>query len=70
MALMRRPEHRRFTYEPRYYKPELDKDERRRRRMQFHRRHLLQKRSKSALYWIIIFSLLVYLYGFLSGWFS
>ncbi len=70
MALMRIPGYRRFSYEPRYYKPELDKDERRRRRMQFHRHRARQKGTKSVLLWIVLFLIAIYLYGFLSGWFT
>ncbi len=70
MALMRKPQYRRFSYEPRYYKPELDEDERRRRRMQFRRRRALHGRARPVIYWIILFVILLYLYGFLSGWFD
>lgn len=69
MALMRKPQYRKFSYEPRYYKPELDNDERRRRKMQFHRRRAIHKSARRVLYWAILFIFLIYLYASLAGWF-
>ncbi len=70
MALMRKPQHRRFSYDPRYYKPELDKDQLRRKRMKFHRSRALRKRAKPVLYWIVLFLFLTYIYAVLAGWFD
>jgi len=65
--LMKNPQHRIFDYPPRFYKPEQDEDERRKRKLGF-RKHLKIKRKKrSALRWLVIFLMVVVILLKLSG---
>jgi len=58
--LMKKPQHRIFDYPPRFYKPEQNEDERRKRKLGF-REHLKIKRKKrSALLCLVIFLMIVF----------
>ncbi|RMG61284.1 MAG: hypothetical protein D6715_13980 [Calditrichaeota bacterium] len=57
--------HRSFTYEPHYYKPEKDEQERRRQRIKFRRpRHRPRRASTVGLFLLLAF--IVYLLHLLS----
>jgi hypothetical protein len=59
---MRKPEHRKFDYTPRYYDPKKDEDSRRRRRVQFERTARRgSHRPMIVLVLIFILAYLVYL---------
>ncbi len=59
---MKRPAHRVFDYQPRFYNPNLDEKERRKRKLGFssYRRKLRQKRN--PLIWIVLIILILYIY--------
>lgn len=59
---MKRPRHRVFDYEPRFYKPEEDPDEKRKRKLGFRRSRKQLKKGRSPLYWLIILIIILYLY--------
>jgi len=61
---MKRPAHRKFDYQPRYYKPEFDEDERRKRRLGF--RSSLRKNSNTKIPWPYIIMLGIILFIFLK----
>ncbi|MFN3694747.1 MAG: hypothetical protein ACK4UV_07035 [Ignavibacterium sp.] len=57
---MKRPQYRRFDYTPRFYKPEFDEEERRKRKLGFRNARLVSKRkTKSPLIWLILIILLI-----------
>lgn len=61
---MKRPTYRKFDYEPRYYKPDQDPSERRRRRLGF--RSNVKRRVNSKIPWLFIIMLAVILFMFLK----
>jgi len=65
--LMKKPRHRIFDYPPRFYKPEDDDKERRKRRIGF-KRQLKMKRGKgNSVVWIVLLALAVFIYLKLTG---
>jgi hypothetical protein len=64
--LFRKPQYRRFEYEPRFYRPELDQSEQLKRRLREERRRNRRKR-RSPIVWAVLMLLLFYLYLYLSG---
>lgn len=66
--LFRRPQYRRFEYEPRYYHPERDPVEKFRKRLEAQRK-IRKKKGRPLLVWGVIFVLAVYAYLALSGLF-
>ena len=65
--LMKKPGHRVFDYPPRFYKPEDDDKERRKRRLGFKRQLKIKRRKGSLVIWIILLALAVYIYLKLAG---
>ena len=65
--LMKKPRHRIFDYPPRFYKPENDEQERRKRRLGFttHRKHRVLKRN--PIIWAILILLVIYIILKLKG---
>jgi len=64
---MRRPRHRIFDYTPRFYKPETDGQERRKRRLGFSRQRKISARKKSPILWIIFIIVVICLILKLRG---
>lgn len=63
--IMRRPQHRRFEYTPRFYDPKKDEDERRRRRFHFHSN--VRRGSNRPLFVIIVLlAIVTVLYIFMN----
>ncbi|CUS85982.1 hypothetical protein [Candidatus Kryptobacter tengchongensis] len=69
--LLKRPQHLRFEYIPRYYKPEKDEElkrkERLRRSLKIQRIGISERKKRSLLWWLIIVGIVFYLYLVLSG---
>jgi hypothetical protein len=61
---MKRPQYRKFDYQPRFYKPELDEGEKRKRRLGF--RSNIRKRSNTKIPWPYIIMLAIILFIFLK----
>lgn len=59
--LMKRPKHRVFDYPPRFYKPEEDEQEKKKRRLGFSRQRKFKPRKRSPIIWIILFLMVLYL---------
>ncbi len=51
--LMKKPQYRRFDYTPRFYKPEEDKKEKRRRKLGFTRNVRVKRKTRSPIIWLI-----------------
>ncbi len=60
---MKKPSHRVFDYTPRFYKPEEDKDELRKRRLGFRRHRTITRRSKTTnpIIWGILILVVIYI---------
>ena len=65
--LMKKPRHRVFDYPPRFYEPEDDDKERRKRRLGFKRQSKIKRRKGSSIIWIVLLALAVYIYLKLTG---
>lgn len=59
--LMKKPRHRVFDYPPRFYKPEDDPEEKRKKRLGFqsYRKHI--HRKKSPIIWIIFILIVIFI---------
>lgn len=64
---MRKPRYRIFDYPPRFYKPEKDEKERRKRRLGFQRQRKISRHKRSPLIWLVLIALVIYIYMKLSG---
>lgn len=58
--LFKKPKHRVFDYQPRYYKPEEDASERRKRKLGFKNNLRRQRKSGSFLFLLIFLILIIY----------
>lgn len=65
--LMKRPKHRVFDYTPRFYKPEHDEINKKRKKINFNNVRKVQRKRRSPVIWLILVVLLFYLYLKLSG---
>lgn len=59
--LMKRPQHRVFDYTPRFYKPEEDPQEKRRRRLGFSRMRKYNQKKGNPIIWILFIVLIIFL---------
>lgn len=65
---MRRPNHRVFDYPSRFYKPEDDQKEKRKRKLGFSRqRKHFQHKQRSPVIWALFVLAAIYIYLKLSG---
>lgn len=59
---MKRPQYRRFDYTPRFYKPELDEEERRKRKLGFRSARMsTRKRAINPLIWLIFILMIIFI---------
>ncbi|MGQ9798145.1 MAG: hypothetical protein ACUVRG_02460 [Ignavibacterium sp.] len=57
---MKKPQYRKFDYIPRFYKPELDEEERRKRRLGFRSsRNYLRRKTTNPLVWLVLIIFLI-----------
>ena len=61
---IKKPSYRKFDYAPRYYKPEIDKEEKRKRRLGFKSNIRNKTSTKKQILYIGMF--LIILYAFLK----
>ena len=60
--LMKKPEHKRFEYQPRYYKPEKDKSEKLKERLEIARKaSLYKKKNNKVIIYFIFIIFIIYL---------
>jgi hypothetical protein len=64
---MKRPSHRVFDYPPRFYKPENDEKERRKRRLGFSRQRKYQRKKRNPLIWLVLILMIIYIILKLQG---
>lgn len=65
--LMKKPRHRVFDYTPRFYKPERDELNKKRKRIKFNSVRKYQRRKKSTVIWFVLIILILYIYLKLSS---
>lgn len=56
------PKHKEFNYQPRFYDPENDKIENRKKRLKFRYNRKYTRKGKSSIYWLILFIIVLYFY--------
>lgn len=62
LMLMKKPEHKKFDYQPRYYKPEKDKSQNLKERMELARRsHSLKKKNNRIILYLVFILVVIYL---------
>lgn len=61
---IKKPSYRKFDYSPRHYKPEIDKEEKRKRRLGFKSNYRNKTSTKKPILYIGMF--LIILYAFLK----
>lgn len=64
---MKKPANRVFDYPPRFYKPETDEKEKRKRKLGFTRKAKSYRNRRSPMIWIILAIIIVLIYLKLSG---
>lgn len=67
MAFMKRPANRVFDYPPRFYKPEKDETEKRKRKLGFSRKSRYNRKKANPIIWIIILIIVLLVYLKLSN---
>lgn len=63
---MKKPRYRIFDYTPRFYKPELDEKERRKRKLGFSAQRKKIQKKRNPLIWIVLLVIVIYIYLKLS----
>lgn len=59
---MKKPQYKRFDYTPRFYKPELDEEERRKRKLGFRNARITNRRKvQSPLIWLVLIIILIFI---------
>lgn len=56
-----------FDYEPRYYKPEEDPEEKRKKKLGFRSVRKIRRKQKPLMFWLILLIVILYLYLKMSG---
>ncbi len=64
---MKKPQHRNFDYTPRYYVPENDERERKKRRLGFSRQLKVRRQKRSPIIWVILIIILIIVILKLNG---
>jgi len=65
--LIKKPSHRIFDYQPRYYKPENDNKEKIRKRLRFTQRIKTKRRNLNLIYYIVLLIIVIFVYFKLRG---
>jgi len=64
---IKKPRHRVFDYTPRFYNPEEDQKEKRKKKLGFKRQLKSGRKKRSPLIWVIFVVVAIYIYLKLSG---
>jgi len=65
---MKKPRHRIFDYTPRFYKPEDDTEEKRKKRLKFRYARKHKTKTRSPIIWLIFIAIVVYFYLKFGGY--
>ena len=64
---LKKPQHRIFDYSPRFYKPESDEKERKKRKLGFASQGKQFQRKRSPILWIVLILMAIFVYLKLIG---
>ena len=64
---VKKPSHRKFEYQPRHYKPQMDEDEKRKRRLGFSSGYRNKTTTKMPYAYIIMLAIIVYVFLKFNG---
>jgi len=67
--MFRKVKHRIFDYEPRFYKPDEDEQEKRKRKLGFRTAQRKVSRKKSPLMWVVMLMMILYIVAKWNGMF-
>ena len=67
MIVGKRPPHRIFDYEPRFYDPETDDSEKRKKRLKFRYARQHARKKRSPVVWLILILLIAFIYLKFAG---
>jgi len=65
---IKKPRNRKFDYQPRYYKPDQDKEERRKRKLGFRSNYKNKVQSKKPVAYIIMLAIILYIFLKYNGY--
>lgn len=65
--LFKKPPHRIFDYTPRYYNPENDETEKRKKHLKFRYHRQMKRKTKSPLIWLVLLLAILFFYLKFSG---
>jgi hypothetical protein len=68
MLFLKRPKHRSFDYTPRFYDPEKDQNEERKKRLKFRYNRISKRKTTSPIYYLIIVLVIIFLYMRFGGY--
>ena len=64
---VKKPSNKIFDYQPRFYDPEKDPVEQRKRKLGFRKSQNIRKKNKSPFLWLVIFLIIAFVYLKLTG---
>ena len=64
---IKKPTHRIFDYTPRFYKPEDDQKEKRKKKLGFSRQLKISRKKRSPAVWLLLVVIAIFIYLKLSG---
>jgi len=64
---LKKPSNKIFDYQPRFYDPEKDPVEQRKRKLGFRKSQNIRKKNKSPFLWLVIFLIIAFVYLKLTG---
>ncbi len=64
---VKKPKHRIFDYTPRFYKPEDDEKEKRKKKLGFSRQLKTNRKKRSPAMWLLLTVVAIFVYLKLSG---
>jgi hypothetical protein len=64
---LKKPNHRIFDYQPRFYNPQMDESEKRKRRLGFTRQRKFRGRKRSPVIWLVFILAVIYLFFKFGG---
>jgi len=64
---MKRPRHRIFDYTPRFFDPQTDETEKKKRKLGFTRQRKYRARKRSPLVWLVFILAVIYLFFKFGG---
>lgn len=65
--LLKKPQNKKFEYLPRYYKPDEDKEEKRKKKLGFRKSRKALKRGRSTIYWLVLIIIILFIYLRFTG---